>query len=594
MQMAPTCTLGMTAYDYAVLVFYFAFMVAITWVFRRFVADTSDYYRGGAKALWWMVGGSAFMVQFSAWTFTGAASLAYTDGWPILTIYVGNVLGFVVNAFFFAPRMRQLRVITGMEAIRDRFGRVSEQCFTWLQIPLGLLQAGIWLNALSVFCAAVFGLDVTTTIIVTGLVTLLIALVGGSWAILASDFVQVLILMPVCVAVAVLALVKLGGFEALLARLPVAHIPPGHLLSQRFLLVWCLAMLLKQLLTTNNLTDANRYLCAKDSRHAGKASLFGAGLFLVGTIVWFIPPMIAAIRFPHLRHVFPALHNPSEGAYIAVAQDVMPVGMLGLLLSGIFAATMSSMDAGLNRNSGFFVKNFYQPVLRPDANERHLLNVGMIVTTLLGGLAILVALRMNDLQELSLFVWMQRIAILIGIPILVPLFLGIIVKNTPPWSAWSTVLVGFVSSLIIMSQLTPQWAETHFNFGDALDLMSREYWTEAVAMLGNFVICGGWFLLTKAFWSSTTPEHRDRVAEFFRRLDTPVDFAREQGAGAANDARQQGVVGRLALAYAVFVGGLAFIPNPASGRAAFIGCAALIGAVGLALIFAGRRGRNAD
>jgi solute:Na+ symporter, SSS family len=570
----------MTPYDYGVLVFYFAFMVAIGWVFRRFVTDVSDYFRGGGKALWWMVGGSAFMVQFSAWTFTGAASMVYSDGWPVLTIYLGNALGFLAGGLYFAPRMRQLRVITGVEAVRDRFGRTNEQFFTWLQIPFGLLQAGIWLNALSVFFAAVFGADLTMTIVLTGIVTVLIALLGGSWAVLASDFTQVLVLMPVTIAVAILAIAKLGGLGEFLHQVPNGFVHPAQLYSRKFLLLWCLAMLLKQLHTTNNLADANRYLCAKDSGHARKASYFGSALFLVGAMAWFVPPMIAALRFPQLQAIFPGLRNPAEGAYIAVARDVMPVGMMGLLVSGIFAATMSSMDAGLNRNSGFFVKNFYQPILRPDATDRHLLRAGKATTLVLGGLVIVVALRMNELQDLSLFVWMQRIAILIGIPILVPLFLGLFVRNTPPWSAWSTVVVGFISSILIMHRLTPQWAAVYFDTGDALDLASGEYWTEAIAMLGNFIVCSVWFLATKFFWFSASPEDRQRVETFFVRLNQPVDFGREQGAQTANDGRQYSVIGMLALIYGGFICLLALIPNPLVGRMAFLGCGAVMAGIG--------------
>src|SRR5204862_3287793 len=122
------------------------------------------------------------------------ASKAYTDGWPIMAIYFGNALGFIVNALFFAPRVRQLRVVTGVEAIRERFGRASEQFFTWLQIPFGLLQAGIWLNSLGVFFAAVFELDVPLTLVVTSIVLLIIASLGGRCAVLASDCIPLLIL----------------------------------------------------------------------------------------------------------------------------------------------------------------------------------------------------------------------------------------------------------------------------------------------------------------------------------------------------------------------------------------------------------------
>jgi len=56
----------MTRYDHAVLVFYLGFMLTIRCVFRRFVTNVSDYFRGGGQALWRMVGGPAFMMSFCA------------------------------------------------------------------------------------------------------------------------------------------------------------------------------------------------------------------------------------------------------------------------------------------------------------------------------------------------------------------------------------------------------------------------------------------------------------------------------------------------------------------------------------------------
>ncbi len=579
----------MTRYDYAVLVFYFAYMLAISWVFRKFVTNVSDYFRGGGKAVWWLVGGSAFMAAFSAWTFTGAASKAYTDGWPVMVIFVANAVGFVLNAVFFAPRFRQLRVITAVEAIRQRFGAVSEQVMMWLQIPLSTLQAAIHLNALGVFFAALFGLDLTLTLFVTGTVVLVMTLLGGSWAVLAADFIQVLILMPVCAAVTVLAVLRLGGWDGFLAGLPVSHLNLGEIFTQEFLGLWCTAMLLKQIISTNNLFEAGRYLSVKDSRHARWAGYLGAALFLAGIAIWFIPPMAARALQIDLPAVFPTLKAPDEASFIAISQVVMPVGMLGLLVSGIFAATMSGMDSGLNKNAGFFIKNFYQPLLRPQATDPQLLKVGRIATFVLGVIVIYVAVRMSEIKELGLFLMMQRVSILVATPITVPLFLGLVIRHTPPWSAWSTVLVGFLGSMFIGQLFTPEWGAALLGHPAPLDAASREYWIQGFQFFANVALASLWFVGTKLFWARCTPEYRAQVDAFFSKMATPVDFNREEGAANANDGQQSSAVGWLSLAYGIFVCLLAFIPNSFVGRLAFIGCGGVVILIGVLLLRSARR-----
>ncbi len=578
----------MTPYDYAVIGFYFAFMLGISWVFRRFVTNVSDYFRGGGKALWWMVGGSAFMMSFSAWTLTGAASKAYGDGWPIITIYVANSLGFLINALHFAPKFRQMRVVTGIEAVRLRFGRANEQVFTWLQLPLGTLQATLHLNAVAIFFSAVFGFDLPLTIIALGLVVLSIALLGGSWAVIAGDFIQMLILMPVCLTITVLALAHLGGWSGFLAKLPPGHLDFSALWNRDFLGLWCAAMLLKQVISTNNLLDANRYLSVKDSRHARWAGFLGSGLYLVGIVIWFVPPMAARALFPDLAAQFPTLAHPDEAAFIAITRVVAPVGMLGLLVSGIFAATMSAMDAGLNKSAGIFIKNFYQPVLRPVSTDGHLLKAGKLVTLVLGLVIILAALKMSSLKEFNLFLQMQRVSILIGVPITVPLVLALIVKRTPAWSGWSTVAVGFAGSLLIDRFLSPEWAAAFFGHA-APDATTQEYWRQGVQLLGNVALGTAWFLCSTLFWRASPAAHRAGVENFLARVDRPIDFAAEEGAANANDARQSAAVGWLTLTYGSFVVLLALIPNPLTGRLSFLGCGGLVTIIGLVLIRSGRK-----
>src|ERR1051325_2459121 len=311
----------LTVYDYLVIAFYFAFMAVIGVVCRKFIGNTSDYFRGGGKMLWWMAGSSAFMVSFSAWTFTGAASKAYEDGPVIMVLFFANAFGFLFNYLVFAPRFRQMRTITALEAVRTRFGKGSEQFFTWVQIPLGVLYAGIWLNGLAVFIAAAFGLDLKATILVTGAGVLIMAVVGGAWAVAAGAFMQMLILMPVTVVAAIMAVAHVGGWSSFLDKLPRHHLHWTEGARAEILWLWVIAIFAKQFISTNNMLEASRYLNVKDSRQARKAALLGMVLFVVGPLAWFIPPMAASITHPDLAAVFPRLAKPSEGAFVAPALD---------------------------------------------------------------------------------------------------------------------------------------------------------------------------------------------------------------------------------------------------------------------------------
>ncbi len=577
----------MSPYDTGVIVFYFVFMLGMGALVSRFVKNSSDYFRGGGQMLWWLVGSSAFMTQFSAWTFTGAASKAYAEGWPIFVLFFGNALGFVFNALYFGARSRQMRVVTVLEAVRERFSRANEQVFTWLQIPLGTLYAGIWLNGLGVFLTAAFGFDLELTIIVTGAVVVAMTLVGGSWAAVAGDFIQVLILMPVTIVAAVFALREVGGVGAFLDQLPASHLDVGSMFDSPIMILWVGAIFVKQYISANNLFDASRYICVKDGRHARRAAIMAALLFILGPVVWFTTPMAARILYPDLSVVFPDMRNPAEGAFFATCLATLPTGMLGLLISGILAATMSSMDSGLNRNAGIFVRNFYQPVLRPQATDREMVNAGKITTGVMGVLVIIAGLNFSRLENVGLFELMLTFGSLVAVPYTIPLTLCMFVSRTPPWSGWSTVVVCMLASFIATRYLDADWVVRTFDLAEPLTATEAGYWTIAAGLALNVSVGCLWFFGSMAFWNRTPAADRARIVAFDERMRTPVDFEKEEGPG--NDAVQGRTLGLLCLCYGGFICLLALIPNPLSGRAAFLFCGGAVVLIGWRLHGQSRR-----
>ncbi|HRK31149.1 MAG TPA: hypothetical protein PLD59_08730 [Tepidisphaeraceae bacterium] len=567
----------LSTYDYIVIGFYFAFMASMGLVFKRFIKNTSDYFRSGGEMMWWIVGAGAFMTSFSAVTFTGMAGKAYEDGPVVMVIFIGNAVGFFFNWLYFAPVFRQMRCVTSMQAVRKRFGEVNEQFFTWIQIPTGVLYAAIWLNGLGVFVSAAFNRDLSETIIITGAVVVIMSMVGGSWTTTASDFVQLLLLMPITIVAAVLALNHIGGVGEFVERVPTHFWRWNEVAHTNLIGLWVIAMLLQKWVSNNNLTDASRYLAVKDTGHARKAAMLGTVLFLVGPLIWFIPPMVARVTHPELAATFPKLKNPQDASYFAIAMTTMPVGMLGLLLSGILAATMSSMDSGLNRNAGFFIKNFYEVKLRKSASERELMIASVLTTLVLGIMIISAALWFASLDKLPIFKLMVNFGGWVALPISIPLIWGMFIRRAPNWAGWTTVVVGLVTSFAVNRLMTSEWAGGILGY--TLNKRESSDWAQTAGILMNIVVGSAWFLFTAVFHGTRSKADVARVEGFFEEMRTPVDFEREQGSG-GSDNMQADIMGMLCLIYGVFITLLVLIPNPWSNRWAFLFCGGVMFGMG--------------
>jgi hypothetical protein len=281
------------------------------------------------------------------------------------------------------------------------------------------------------------------------------------------------------------------------------------------------------------------------------------------------------------------LKNVEDASYFAIGIATMPKGMIGLLISGIFASTMGQMDSGLNRNAGYFIKNFYQVKVRPHAGERELLLASRLVTVLFGALIVLATLWFASLDDMPIFKLMVNFGGWVALPIAIPLIWGMFIRRAPQWAGWTTVLIGLASSYLTNRLLTASVAAGIV--GHALNKREADDWAQLAGILMNIVIGSSWFLLTPLLARRARPaEEIERVDQFFREMHTPIDFAREEGAGSDN--MQARVMGTLCLIYGGFITLLALIPNPLTGRVAFGFCGGVMFGVGLMLRRASVRG----
>lgn len=569
-------------YDYMVIAGYFVLMVIISMLFKKMASNsTSDYFRGGGKMLWWMVGATAFMTQFSAWTFTGAAGKAFTDGFAVLAVFIGNMVAYLFAWKYFARRFRQMRVDTPTEAVRRRFGSVNEQFFTWVIIPLSVINAGVWLNGLGVFASAVFNANIVVTIWITGLAVLAISLLSGAWGVVASDFIQTLVVAVISVACAVVALFLVGGPANIVNDFPVNFFTGPDMNYPLLMVCTFLFFVVKQLQSINNMQESYRFLNAKDSHNASKAALMALGMMLVGAIIWFIPPWASAILYPQAGSEYVDLGAKSRDAvYLVFARNAMPLGTVGLLMAGLFAATMSSMDSALNRNSGIFVRSFYATIVRKgQASDSEQLRIGQLACLVNGLLVILMAQFFNSLKHLSLFDLMMQVATLLQSPILVPLFFGMLIRKTPNWAPWATVIVGLIVSWLVVKVFTPQYVMGWFGV-ETLTAREVGELKNIIPIAAHLILTGGFFCLTRLFWSEEKDVNRASTTAFFADVETECEAGNDQD---EVDCIQRKKLGVLTMYMAGGLSLMALIPNPLWGRCLYLACAIGVAVVGYVL-----------
>lgn len=568
--------------QYVTIAAYLLLMLGMGWAFKRFNKDTSDYFRGGCRGTWWLVGMGAFMSSFSAWTFTGAAGVAFQAGWSAAIIFLSNAAGFLLNFICTAPWFRQLRATTGPEIIRLRYGAGTQQFYAFMNVLSGLLMAGLHLFGLSIFCSAVFGLPIHWVIVILGVVVLVYSRAGGNWAIMATDFLQGLILLPVTILTAWLALRAMGGWSGFQDMVATQGLTedfrmikePGKFAASAFTWGWASAMMIKSVMGFNTLTSAPRFFSVKNGADARKAALFCFVVMFVGIIVWFLPPMAARLLYADQVNAV-AISKPAESAYAVACLNLLPPALIGMVVVSMFSATMSSMDHGLNRNAAIIIKDIYPALARlfgkTPREDSRLLGASRWISFALGILIIGLSLYYSLYDGAGIFEIMINIGAYLTLPMAVPMFLGLFFRRTPNWAAFASAGAALLASL---------WAAVSPKFG------AREWLFQETVFL-TFLTGSMTFFLSMLFWEKSSPIYQKQVAEFFQRMHTPVDFEKE--VGQANDLKQLVFVGIFAMASGIMI--LLLLPFAGSADGAlqvtFIGLSVAL--TGLIMWGIGRR-----
>jgi SSS family solute:Na+ symporter len=539
-------TAGIT--DYIIIFVYLLIMTVVGIVCTKLSRNVSDYLRAGGQAAWWLAGTSMFMTGFSALTFTGIGGQAFAAGFSPMMIFWGNALGFFIQAAFLAHRFRQTRAITSVDNVRSRFGAATEQLFVYT-VPFGLLWGGIMLLGTSKFVSVIFGMPLLAVIFMIGVVAIFYSVTGGSWSCMVNDYLHGLILLAVTLTMAVLSLIHIGGLHGIFAQINSQNLvadfqlikPFGHhyqttsqVAGGLFTPGWVWATLLGIWINVAGLTATGRYLSVKDGRDARKAAILGGFLMLLGSFIFFIPPMVARLLYAHQVESIKGIGNAADAAYAFMCLKLLPIGLSGLVVTAMFSATMSVLDGCLTGSAGQIVQNMYPPLCRllgwPERTGKARLHLVKFVNLAFGLFVVAFAIGMcYGLSKFSLYTLMIEFMAIIAPAFAGPMVGGLFVRRTPPWAPVAAILVGLAASAALN---IPQWLghPLHWNGHEVL-------WHQKMIFLQLFSL--GAFLGSMLFYRPSersvsadgqpVDTYDDRVDRFFRTMGTPVDFDKEIG-----------------------------------------------------------------
>ncbi|QXP51965.1 sodium:solute symporter family protein [Cellulophaga sp. HaHa_2_1] len=351
--------------------------------FSKAGKNMKSYFSAGGALPWWMSGLSLFMSFFSAGTFVVWGAIAYESGWVAISIQWTMCIAGIIIGLFIAPKWQKTKAMTAAEFITDRLGYRTQKIYTYLFLLISIFTMGAFLYPVAKIVEVSTGIPINVSIISIGILILLYTSVGGLWAVIVTDVLQFVVLTAVVLIVVPLSFDKIGGVDAFISKAPDTFF---QFVNEEYSPLFLVAFGLYNLFfIAGNWAYVQRYTSVATPKDAKKVGWLFAGLYAVSPLIWMLPPMIYRVLNPELSGL------ANEGAYLLMCKEVLPVGMLGLMLGGMIFATSSSVNTTLNISAGVLANDVYKH-FRPNTTDEGLVKIGKLATIILGIITILIAL----------------------------------------------------------------------------------------------------------------------------------------------------------------------------------------------------------
>jgi SSS family transporter len=465
----------MNLLDWLIMGSYMVGMIALGAWLGRGQKSESDYFLAGKNMHWFPIGVSTMATQLSTNSLLGApAFVAFSLGGGLIWLQyeLAVPLAMIFIMVFIVPFFRRAGVISVYEYLEHRFGGAGTR--TLLSVLFQFMVAfgtGVTVYGISLVLEAILGIPFWMAVTLLGVVTVIYDTVGGMKGVIASDVIQMFILLFGVALITWFAVDLTGGLSAVAANFDEVRRTAldftGHGLGDgatfAFLPMLVGGFFLYVSYYGCNQTQVQRQLAAKDNDDTNMA-LFLNGVLRFPIVLAYCFMGVAVGAFATSRGDFLQTlplrevvengvieHVPNFNMAVPVfVLEYLPHGAIGLIIVALFAAAMSSLDSTINSLSATTVRDvidrFFKPAEERSQKQKLLISRG---TTVFWGVAcVTFSFFVGDMSD-SIIVTINKIGSLVNGPLLATFLLAILTKRANDRGAVIGILAGFSFNLFL-------------------------------------------------------------------------------------------------------------------------------------------------
>lgn len=441
--------------DLVIVILYLIFI--IWWGLKNGKSsDSQSYFLAGRSMPWWVVGLSLFAASISSTTLIGQSGDAYHTGIGVFNYNLTGIVVMVFFAIFLLPLYIRSKIFTIPEFLEKRYDKRSRFYFSAISIIGNVfLDAAGALYAAALIIKLIFPeADLQIIIIIFAAIAASYTIPGGLSSVIKTELIQAIILILGSCILAFFCFQKGGGYffdlyksGDMLAKLIRPLNDPstpwlGLILGMPILGIYFWA---------NNQTLVQRVLSAKNVDEGRKGVMLNGFLTMSTLFIIAIPGLIA-------RGLFPGLEKP-DMVYPSMVIDLMPMGLLAIILAALLSALTSALSAILNSTSTLFTMDFYSH-FNPNADSKKLVRIGKLASLVIIVIAAVWAPQIGKFG--SLLKYYQEMLSYISPPIVAAFLLGIFSKRVNGNGIFIGLLSGLALAVVLLFVKDQIFSDMHF------------------------------------------------------------------------------------------------------------------------------------